>query len=96
MFTVGLPQPSQPVSRRWRITGWLLAAVWPSPTLNATAPVDPSSLIVRSVTLAIVGAVFTAVVEIDMGPTAIDPVAAVVLTHQLPRLVAEACSLRKA
>ncbi|WNM37285.1 sensor histidine kinase [Micromonospora halotolerans] len=29
MFTVGLPhQPSQPMSRRWRLTGWLLAAVW--------------------------------------------------------------------
>ncbi|MFI6329207.1 sensor histidine kinase [Micromonospora chersina] len=29
MFTVGLPrEQSRPVSRRWRITGWLLAAVW--------------------------------------------------------------------
>ena len=40
------------------VTTRLLAAVWASPTVNATAPVFPSSLMVRLVMLLIVGGVF--------------------------------------
>ncbi|MFC0033521.1 histidine kinase [Micromonospora chaiyaphumensis] len=68
MFTVGLPhQPSQPVSRRWRITGWLLAAVWlfflNIPLLTALHQPEVWRRVLGAVTLVAFGVLYVWVFE---------------------------------